>query len=248
MSHHSSTRLFLLTAGLVAAVVLFSFSSTPVLAQAAGSGWTTDTKPGDSAPAKTQEDNGGAKPPITLTPEQITLLTQINAYLNSLVNIEGRFIQTDHRNDETKGRFYVHRPGRLRFDYSAPSKLRIVSDGEYLSVEDHDLKTVDKFPLDATPIQLLLGEDVNLTRDAIILDMRQDENAVVVTLRDRAGTAAGHLQLYFKRPELELYEWVITDAQGLDTRVQLQSMVAGKKKEDTFFAASDIELDKFNNN
>jgi len=217
------------------------------------SGWTTDTKPAaktdQEANEEQAEDPSAAKPPISLSAEQISLLARINEYLNTLVNVEGRFVQTDHRNEETKGRFYVRRPGKLRFDYSAPSKLRIVSDGEYLSVEDHDLKTVDKFPLDATPIQLLLGKDVNLTRDAIILDMKQDENAVVVTLRDRSGTAAGHLQLFFKRPELELYEWVITDAQGLDTRVQLANLhQSEEKKSDEFFASSDIELERLTNN
>ena len=184
-------------------------------------GWTTESKTDATAGQNRLLDT---QSPIVLSSEQIILLGDINTYLNSLTNLQGRFVQTDHRNEETRGRFYVRRPGRLRFDYSSPSMLRIVSDGEYLSVEDHDLKTVDKFPLNSTPIQLLLGEDVNLTRDAIILDMRQDETAVVVVIKDKSGNSPGHLQLFFKRPELELYEWVITDAQGLDTRIQLADL------------------------
>lgn len=258
MSHLYGTKRVLTAALTAATMASMACFCAAALAQdkpaPASSGWRTDTEP--ATPATPQqgrqggqgEDTGAAKPPISLTAEQISLLARINEYLNTLVNVEGRFVQTDHRNEETKGRFYVRRPGRLRFDYSAPSKLRIVSDGEYLSVEDHDLKTVDKFPLDATPIQLLLGKDVNLTRDAIILDMKQDENAVVVTLRDRSGTAAGHLQLFFRRPEIELYEWVITDAQGLDTRVQLANLHKGEEKPDAFFAASDIELERLTNN
>lgn len=216
---------------------------------AAATGWQTDTEPAPSADAEvdsTEQQPLDARSPVTLTSEQIELLARINDYLNSLQNIEGRFVQTDHRNEETKGRFYVKRPGKLRFDYASPSMLRIVSDGEYLSIEDHDLKTVDKFPLDATPIQLLLGKDVNLTRDAVILDMRQDDSAAVVTLRDRNGTAAGRLQLFFKLPELELYEWVITDAQGLDTRVELAGLRRSDEKSEDFFAASSIMLDQLN--
>jgi len=256
MSHQYRLKRTFLVASFLAATLFLVPASQMSLAQtvevqapaAAASGWKTDTQPSTATKPESGEKSLEAKPPVVLTPEQVALLSRINAYLNSLVHVQGRFVQTDHRNEETKGRFYVHRPGRLRFDYASPSRLRIVSDGQYLSIEDHDLKTVDKFPLDATPIQLLLGKDVNLTRDAIILDMRQDENAVVVSLRERSGTAAGQLQLYFKRPELELYEWVITDAQGLDTRIQLGNLVLGEEKEDTFFAASDIELDKLNNN
>lgn len=247
------------TAGLAAAACAFMSAAQAQSASAqsdqgssalppAVSGWKTDTTPATQSDAAKTDDSDAAKPPIALTSEQISLLANINAYLNTLINVEGRFVQTDHRNEETRGKFYVRRPGKLRFDYAAPSKLRIVSDGEYLSIEDHDLNTIDKFPLDATPIQLLLGQDVNLTRDAIILDMKQDDSAVVVTLRDRSGTAAGQLQLFFKRPELELYEWVITDAQGLDTRIQLGDLTLGEEKEDTFFAASDIELKNLSNN
>ncbi len=208
-------------------------------------GWTTESKTGATAGQNRLLDT---QTPIVLSSEQIILLGDINTYLNSLTNLQGRFVQTDHRNEETRGRFYVRRPGRLRFDYSSPSMLRIVSDGEYLSVEDHDLKTVDKFPLSSTPIQLLLGEDINLTRDAVILDMRQDETAVVVVIKDKSGNSPGHLQLFFKRPELVLYEWVITDAQGLDTRIQLADLMMGDEKSEEFFQSSAIELENLNNN
>jgi outer membrane lipoprotein-sorting protein len=211
-----------------------------------GAGWTTEsaTSPGATQPRLSLED----QPPLVLTTEQIKLLGHINGYLNDLIHLQGRFVQTDHRNEEKRGRFYLHRPGKLRFDYSPPSKLRIVSDGEYLSVEDHDLKTVDKFPLNATPIQLLLGENVNLTRDALILDMRQDETAVVVVIKDKSGNSPGHLQIFFKRPALEIYEWVITDAQGLDTRIQLADVVIGNEKSESFFQSSSIELENMENN
>lgn len=217
--------------------------AAPAAAQT-GTSWTTQSAPGIADENKSYD----ALPPIVLTPEQLGLLGSIDAYLNELTILEGRFVQTDPRNEETHGRFYLHRPGKLRFDYASPSMLRIVSDGEYLSIEDHDLKTVDKFPLDATPIQLLLGEDVNLTRDAVILDMRQDPSAVVVVVKDKSGNAAGYLQLFFKLPELELYEWVITDAQGLDTRIQLADLVVGDEKSEAFFKSSDIELENLNNN
>ena len=215
-------------------------------------GWATETTPGTGLRQPDagiqQAVPGEAQPPLVLSSEQISLIRRINGYLNNLSSLEGRFVQTDHRNERKRGRFYVQRPGRLRFDYSAPSKLRIVSDGEYLAIEDHDLKTVDKFPLDATPILLFLGEDIDLLRDSVILQMNQDESAVAIVLVDKSGNAGGRLQLFFKRPQLELYEWVVTDAQGLDTRIQLADHVAGDRKGDDFFQSSSIELDNLDNN
>lgn len=211
-----------------------------------GSIWSTRSDPGSATDA---QPGGDAGAPIVLSPDQIELLQKIDSYLNTLTNIQGHFIQTDHRNEEKRGRFYVKRPGRIRFDYRAPSKMRIVSDGIYLSIEDHDLKTVDKYPLDSTPIRLLLREDVNLARDAHILDMRQDDTAVVVVLKDRGRTTSGELQLYFKLPELVLYEWIIIDAQGLETRIQLADLtVEEEERPDEFFQSSTIELDNIGNN
>lgn len=218
-------------------------SAEPAAASSAV-GWATQSEPGTLTAPRPGDDAA----PMILTPDQIEQLRKIDSYLDSLVNLQGRFIQTDYRNEEMRGRFYVKRPGRIRFDYRSPSKLRIVSDGTYLSIEDHDLKTVDKFPLDTTPIRLLLGEDVNLARDAVILDMRQDETAVAVVLRDRSGSSSGSLQLYFRLPELELYEWVITDAQGLDTRIQLADLITDIEKSDDFFQSSAIELENIGNN
>lgn len=214
-------------------------------ANTSAAGWTTQSS---SDAAATQTDSQGAKSAFELTPEQYELLGQINAYLNALKDLEGRFVQTDPRNEQTRGKFYIKRPGLVRFDYASPSKMRIVSDGSYLSIEDHDLKTVDKFPLDATPIQLLLGEDIDLGRDAEILDMRQDENAVALVLKDKSENSGGQIQIFFKRPDLQLYEWVVTDVQGLDTRMQLADLVSGNDKSKEFFKASDIELENISAN
>jgi len=225
-------------------------SAQPAVEPAAG-GWTTQSSsettvsPTDTA---TAADTMDANVPFILTQEQLELLARINVYLNGLENLEGRFVQTDPSSEQKRGRFYIKRPGRLRFDYSGPSLLRIVSDGSYLSIEDHDLNTVDKFPLDATPIQLLLGENINLARDAVILDMRQDENAVALVLKDKSGNSGGQIQIFFKRPDIQLYEWVVTDVQGLDTRMQLADLVSGNDKSEDFFKASDIELENIDRN
>ena len=53
---------------------------------------------------------------LGLTPESISFIQRINIYFNEMIHLEGRFVQTDPNNDQTKGRFYVQWPGRLRFD------------------------------------------------------------------------------------------------------------------------------------
>ena len=76
--------------------------------------------------------------------------------------MKGTFIQTDADNKRMKGKFFVKRPGRFRFDYSLPSKQIIVSDGENLAIQDLDLNNEDRVSLDQTPFRLLLRKDVDL--------------------------------------------------------------------------------------
>jgi len=172
--------------------------------------------------------------------EQAEAVQKINAYFNGITNLQGRFEQTDPSNKRSTGRFYVLRPGKIRFDYAPPSALRIVADGYSLAIEDSDLKTVEKYPIKSTPFRLLLADDVDLDRDARIVGVEREEGGLAISLEDRGGDAAGRIKLSFdSNPDLELKEWQITDAQGLTTRVTVDDIVLGRKKADDFFKSKD---------
>ncbi|MEM7192124.1 MAG: outer-membrane lipoprotein carrier protein LolA, partial [Pseudomonadota bacterium] len=48
--------------------------------------------------------------------KQAEAVQRINAYFNGMTSLEGNFNQTDASNKQTHGRFYVLRPGKIRFD------------------------------------------------------------------------------------------------------------------------------------
>ena len=107
--------------------------------------------------------------------QQDAAVQRINAYFNGITNLQGNFEQIDSNNKRTAGRFYVQRPGKLRFDYAPPSTLRLVADGHFLAIEDSSLKTIEKYPLRSTPFRLLLGDGVDLARDARIVGVEGDD-------------------------------------------------------------------------
>lgn len=205
-----------------------------------GGTWTTEISP--NAPAAPGDAAAGQP---SLSAEQNSFVQRISAYFNEIKHLQGTFIQISPDNEKKAGKFYVRRPGRLRFDYASPSKLRIVADGRYLSIEDHDLKTVDQYPLDSTPFGLLLNEDVDLIRDAVIVDIFQSGDVASVTVEDKSDGSRGRLQLFFTVPEIELKEWVITDPQGLDTRIQLANHIKGKELGVEFFKSSALDFETF---
>lgn len=172
--------------------------------------------------------------------DQTQAVNRINAYFNGITNLQGHFEQIDPNNKRSNGRFYVQRPGKIRFDYAPPSALRIVADGYSLAIEDSDLKTVEKYPIKSTPFRLLLADTVDLGRDARIVGVERQDGGLAISLEDREGDAAGRIKLYFaSNPELELREWMITDAQGLTTRVTVENLVAGRKVAADFFSSKD---------
>ena len=159
---------------------------------------------------------------LTLDAKQMEIVRSVSGYFNELINLKGNFVQTDAEKQRLRGRFLVKRPGRLRFEYSLPSKQLIVSDGDMLAVQDLDLNTDDRIALDQTTFRILLRKDVDLIRDARILEVQEADDLIIVALQDKNTDTAGRIRLFLsKTPKLELKEWVTTDAQGRDTRVEI---------------------------
>lgn len=176
-------------------------------------GWT-----GEVAPAT-------ADGSMVLDAQQTKLVQQVSAYFESVQSLKGAFVQIDPDNKRMKGKFFVKRPGRFRFDYALPSRQIIVSDGQNLAIQDLDLNNEDRVSLDQTPFRLLLRKDVDLLRDAKITEVQQADDLIVLGLEDKDPDAPGKIKLYLAtKPAMELKEWVTTDAQGLDTRVELSGL------------------------
>ncbi len=162
---------------------------------------------------------------MTLNPRQTELVHKVSSYFSEINTLQGNFVQTGADNKKMKGKFYVKRPGRFRFDYARPSRQIVVSDGHYLSIQDLDLNNEDRVALDDTPFRLLLRSDVDLVRDAKIMEVQESEDLLVVGLVDKNPDTPGQIKLFLStKPNLELKEWVTKDAQGLDTRVQVSDL------------------------
>jgi outer membrane lipoprotein-sorting protein len=208
-------------AGILCALVIAAFS--PLGAQNPGKAptsplgtppWNADVKPEPSVTG------------IALEPQQVETVKKVSAYFNGLANLRGTFVQTAADNKRMRGRFYVKRPGKLRFEYNLPSRQLIVSDGSMLAIQDLDMNTDDRVALDQTPFRLLLRDDVDLLRDARILEVHEAEDLIILSMQDKSPDAPGQIRLFLsKAPGLELKEWVTTDSQGTDTRVEVANLI-----------------------
>jgi len=179
--------------------------------------------------------------------KQMELIQKVAAYFNQMTEIKGLFVQTSADNKRVRGKFYVKQPGRFRFDYNPPSRLVILSDGQWMAIQDFDMKTDDRVELDRTPFRVLLRKDVDLLRDAHVLEVREIDDVIVLALQDRNPDNPGRIKLFLtKKPNLELKEWITTDSQGLDTRVELTEVNKTESLDPALFSPTSLVFQKLN--
>jgi outer membrane lipoprotein-sorting protein len=178
---------------------------------------------------------------IELDAHQKEIIDKVSSYFSGIRTLQGSFLQTSSDNRRMKGKFYLARPGRFRFDYARPSRQIVISDGQYLAVEDLDLHTEDRVELDQTPFRLLLSSDVNLTRDAQILQVEQSDDLIVVALQGKDPDAGGQIKLFLTtKPQLQLKAWVTKDAEGIDTRVEISDLAEAVQLDADMFKITPI--------
>jgi outer membrane lipoprotein-sorting protein len=154
-------------------------------------------------------------------------LDRVSAYLNSIRTMKGGFIQIDPNGDVDQGTFAISKPGRMRFEYKTQASTLIVSDGATVAVSNTSLRTMDRYPLNQTPLDLILGDKIDLAGSHEIVGVTRQQDSFIVKARSRGGRAQGNITLTFAEPELELRQWTVIDNQGLSTTVALRDVQTG---------------------
>jgi len=165
-------------------------------------------------------------PVLALSQEETKTLEDVNAYFNSVKTMNGDFVQFGPEGSQSDGKFYIARPGKVRFYYNPPAKLDIIADGKSVSVKDRKMATQDIWPLSQTPLRFLLADDIDLQKDTNITNVLVEDDLVTVTLTDQTTFNSGVLTLIFDAKTYELKQWTVRDAQGYETSVAVYNVVA----------------------
>ncbi|WP_208976235.1 outer-membrane lipoprotein carrier protein LolA [Polycladidibacter stylochi] len=152
-------------------------------------------------------------------------MASINRYFNSVKTMHGDFIQFGPTGGRVEGKFFIHRPGKVRFYYNKPSSLDIIGDGEMISVKDRKLQTQDLWPLSQTPLRFLLSDKIDLQRDANVTSIQIEPDLISVVIDDKTKFNSGRLTLVFDSADYRLKQWTVRDSQGYDTSVAIYNVV-----------------------
>jgi len=160
-----------------------------------------------------------------LSAEDRATLAQAQGYLQALTSAQGQFVETGAGGQRRTGRFYLQRPGKMRFEYTDPAGLLVVSDGYNVKRYDPRLNVFRQVPLGATPLSTFLARNVRFDQGVRVDRVtRMQSGAFAITARDAAKPNEGSVILAFAGNPMRLQEWTITDAQGSRTRTQLTSL------------------------
>jgi outer membrane lipoprotein-sorting protein len=160
---------------------------------------------------------------------------KIADHFASVKTMMGEFVQFGPRGEQTGGKFYINRPGKIRFNYEDPSPMRVISDGRSVVIGNRKLKTWDIYPLSKTPLNLLLGEQIDLSTK-MVRNVKEEADLTTIVLGDRNMFGDSTITMMFDPKTYDLRQWTITDAQGKDTSVMIFNVKTGVALDDKVFA------------
>nr|WP_207783324.1 outer-membrane lipoprotein carrier protein LolA [Methylosinus sp. RM1] len=161
-----------------------------------------------------------AQPPVPLTRDEA--IKRAEASLNSSPVMIADFVQIGGDGRRAEGKLYVHKVGRMRFEYAQPATMEVVSDGVQVAVRDRKLNTQDLYFINQTPLKFLLNEKVDLQKDVKLVDVVIDDAGASISIEDKAtfgGTSK--IKLIFDSKTFDLKQWQVSDPQGYETLVSL---------------------------
>ena len=177
-----------------------------------------------------------ASPTTSFNSAQRAQVDKVSAYLSSIQQLVGDFVQVGPDGSRVRGEFYIQKPGKVRFDYEPPSRIEIIADGQSVVVRDRKLATQDLYPLSQTPLRFLLSERIDLLRETNVVGVRVDDTFVTVTIEETQpliGTS--RLVMMVGAKDFKLKQWTITDPQGYDTTVAVSNLDNSKRPDPSLF-------------
>ena len=147
-------------------------------------------------------------------------LAALRAHYANVPTMKGEFLQFGPTGDQSGGEFSIKRPGKVRFDYEAPSPVQVVSNGLAVMVVNKKLKTFDTYPLKNTPLKLLLDDKLDISEESI-LDVTVEDDVTTIVMGDKQIFGNSIITLLFEPETFELRQWTIKDAQGKETSVMV---------------------------
>ena len=172
-------------------------------------------------------------------------LNELSRYLNGLQTAKGAFTQINGDGSITTGTLYLKRPGRMRFENNPPDKAMIIVGGGQVAVFDPKSDEPTRFPLNQTPLKIILERQVNLAQRNMVVGHTSDGTRTTIVAQDPKRPEYGNIQLVFTDEPVQLRQWIVDDNSGNITTVILGDWTEGGSVSNRLFNIRS-EMEKWN--
>ena len=160
---------------------------------------------------------------------------KVQTYLAGLTSFKAKFRQENPGGNVAQGTLYMARPGRIRFDYTGFTEgasddggtvpFLVVGNGETIDFIDYEIGQVTKWPIDDTPLGILIGKKTDLAALGAQIQMRPGgmEGYIALRASDPEKPEMGLITVFFREVDegVELASWLVEDAQNRITVVEI---------------------------
>src|SRR5690349_17940224 len=160
---------------------------------------------------------------------------EIERYVNSIRTLQARFVQSNPNGSVAQGTLYVRRPGRMRFEYDAPSKLKVVADGTQVTLWDPATRDFGQWPIGWTAASFLVREPIRLSGDLTVESLQRTGDGLQLTIVQTRKPQEGKIMVRLSENPLALRGWSIIDNRGNKVDVTLTDLKIGGQLADSLF-------------
>lgn len=178
---------------------------------------------------------------------EVLLSNKILDFLKNLNTIQGNFVQfSEISQGMAEGRFYIKKPKKIRFEYTNPNKILIVSSEDIVNYYDRDLDEITIIPAQKTPLPFLFDNNfgVNSDKSNIIGIDTKSENNIKVFLKINFDNSDYFVEYTFDKNITKILEISVYDESEQKTILSLSNVLINHDINDSIFVFKNPRLYK----
>jgi len=148
--------------------------------------------------------------PQNYSPKSKKQVAKAEQYLNSLKNMTADFIQTDEYGSIQKGKLFLSRPGKMRWEYNTPKEILIVLNDKDMIHHDKKLDQISYFCSRNDFVNLLVKEEIDFNKEKIyVKKLKYDDKKLKIDLGKKGEDSS--MTLTFSQNPFQIQKLEVVD-------------------------------------
>ena len=167
-------------------------------------------------------------------------IARVETYLSGITTVVASFSQTSADGSVGAGKFFLKRPGKMRWQYEPPTPILLVSNGKTITYYDSSLDQLNYLPVDESLAAFIAQPTIKLDTDDILMERFEKKDGLIrTTVSRKAAPEEGTLTLVFNEKPLAISQMVIADGAGNATTVNFENAQTGVDLPEKLFTFED---------